>query len=107
MNLLPGQKGKNYKENIDYITDKYDNNETKKHGGNNRVLYLLTERSFDLMSNSFNMRNRYITNISSNVKCVNIAMCIENSTIGFIKNSFDGVVNTIRQFKFSKSFEPK
>ena len=36
------------------------------------------------------------------VAAVNIAMCIENSTIGFIKSSFDGVVNTIRQFKFSK-----
>jgi very-short-patch-repair endonuclease len=93
---------KNYRENIDYITTKYENNEAKKHGGNNRACYLITERSFVLMSNSFNMRNRYISNISDNIKCVNIAMCIENSTIGFIKNSFEGVVNMIRQQKFDK-----
>ena len=93
---------KNYKENKHYIIDKNYAVKPIKRGGHNKVRFLVTEECFNLIYNSFNMRNRYITNISSNVKCVNIAMCIENSTIGFIKNSFDGVVNTIRQFKFSK-----
>ena len=63
---------------------------------------MLTEYTFELLKNSYNLRNKYITNISENVKCINIGMCIENQTIGFIENSFSEIFNTKRQFKFDK-----
>lgn len=92
---------KNFIENKHYTIEK-NNVEKKTHGGNNKITYLLTEECFELISNSYNMRNRYITSVSSNIKCVNVAMCIENSTVGFIANSFDGIVKTKRQQKLGR-----
>jgi very-short-patch-repair endonuclease len=86
---------KNYKENIHYITQKT----TKKgHGGQNKTTFLLTETAFELLKNSYNLRNRYIVNVSDTVKSVNIGMCVENQTIGFIENSFKGVIKCKRQY---------
>jgi very-short-patch-repair endonuclease len=86
---------KNYKENIHYITQKI----TKKgHGGHNKTTFLLTETAFELLKNSYNLRNRYIVNVSDTVKSVNIGMCVENQTIGFIENSFKGVIECKRQY---------
>jgi very-short-patch-repair endonuclease len=92
---------KNYKENIHYIIKKMNNN-IKKYGGNNKIDYLLTEEAFELLKNSFNLRNRYIININDNVKQINLCMCIENQTIGFIENSYKDVVNVKRQFMINK-----
>lgn len=95
---------KNYKENIHYIikTDtcknKINNDGTKKHGGQNKIIYMLTEEAFELMKNSYNLRNRYIVNINDNVKQINIGMCIENQTIGFIENSYINILNIKRQY---------
>ena len=89
---------KNYKENTHYIIDNGSKNVTSR-GGNNRIDYFLTKDCFDLICNSYNMRNRYIQTIGSSIKCVNIAMSIENSTIGFIENSLKGVVGMKRQEK--------
>jgi very-short-patch-repair endonuclease len=59
---------------------------------------MLTEETFDLLKNTYNFRNRYIADASTNIKIVSpFAMCIENQTIGFIANAFEGVVETIRQ----------
>ena len=93
---------KNYKENIHYI--KYINIKTdvKQNGGQNKIIYLLTEEAFELFKNSYNFRNRYIVDINDNIKCVNIGMCVENQTIGFIENSFKDVLNCKRQHKFDK-----
>ena len=41
----------------------------------------------------------YCIKILAELLANNIAMCIENQTIGFIANSFDGIIETIRQFK--------
>jgi very-short-patch-repair endonuclease len=87
---------KNYKENVHYIIQ--TQRETKKGwGGQNKKTFLLTEVAFELLKNSYNMRNRYIVNVSDTVTCVNIGMCIENQTIGFIENSFKGVIECRRQ----------
>jgi very-short-patch-repair endonuclease len=87
---------KNYTENTHYIITKLD----YKKNGRPKINYMLTEKAFELLKNSFNFRNRYIVNIADNITCTNnIAMCIENQTIGFIVNSFDGIIETIRQFK--------
>lgn len=95
---------KNYKENIHYIIEPYIKpasiNNTR--GGHNKILYKLTESAFNLLKNSYNLRNRYLVNISDNVKQINIGMCIENQTIGFIENAFNGIIDVKRQYKFGK-----
>jgi very-short-patch-repair endonuclease len=90
---------KNYKENVHYITQKVTHCQTKKgSGGHNKKIFLLTETAFELLKNSYNLRNRYIVNVSDTVKSVNIGMCVENQTIGFIENSFKGVIECKRQY---------
>ncbi len=100
---------KNYKENIHYIIEKniYNNinntnNAIKKNGGQNKINYLLTEEAFELLKNSYNLRNKYIVNVNDNVKQINLCMCIENQTIGFIENSYKDILNVKRQFYIGK-----
>jgi very-short-patch-repair endonuclease len=92
---------KNYKENIHYIIKKanYDKN---KHGGQNKIDYILTEEAFELLKNTFNLRNKYIIDINDNIKQINLCMCIENQTIGFIENSYKDILNMKRQFRIGK-----
>jgi very-short-patch-repair endonuclease len=95
---------KNYRENIHYITEK-DNLtsvDNKYGGGQNKITFMLTESAFEILKNSFNLRNRYIVNISDNVKCINIGMCIENQTIGFIENTYSNMLNVKRQYTIGK-----
>jgi len=73
-------------------------NYEKKHGGHNKIDYILTEEAFELLKNTFNLRNKYIVNINDNVKEINLCMCIENQTIGFIENSYKDILNTKRQY---------
>ena len=85
---------KNYKENIHYIIENNNNNNynnIKKYGGHNKINYLLTEEAFELLKNSFNLRNKYIVNINDNMKQINLCMPIENQTIGFIENSYKDI----------------
>lgn len=91
---------KNYKENVHYI--KRNVSKKKGNGGQNKIIFLLTETAFELLKNSYNFRNRYIVEISNTIKSVNIGMCIENQTIGFIQNSFNGVIECKRQFIMGK-----
>ena len=112
--LIPlyGKKGnitrhlkKNYRENIHYIIKKGNlTNIDKTLGGSglNKVTFMLTESAFEILKNSFNLRNRYIVNISDNVKCINIGMCIENQTIGFIENTYSNMLNVKRQYTIGK-----
>jgi very-short-patch-repair endonuclease len=93
---------KNYKNGIHYIITKI---ETKIHkrGGQNKNKYMLTEKTFELFKNSFNLRNKYIVDITDNIEYVNsIGMCIENQTIGFIENTFKDVLNIKRQYTMGK-----
>ena len=93
---------KKYKENIHYIRQYDDNKNIKQNGGQNKITYLLTEEAFELFKNSYNFRNRYIIDINDKIKCVNVGMCIENQTIGFIENSFKGIIDCKRQFIINK-----
>ena len=94
---------KNYTVNVHYIIDKNKNINIKKYGGQNKIEYYLTEETFELLKNSYNLRNRYIVNVSDNVKQINaICMCIENQTIGFIENSYKDILNLKRQFMIGK-----
>jgi len=93
---------KNYKENIHYIIERKKFKTIKQNGGQNKITYLLTENAFEILKNSYNLRNRYIVDISENVKQINIGMCIENQTIGFISNAYSNMLNVKRQFTIGK-----
>ena len=93
---------KNYKENIHYIVEKDNFKNTPKYGGQNKIVFMLTESVYELLKNSYNLRNRYIVDISDKVKYVNIGMCIENQTIGFIENAYSNMLNVKRQYGFGK-----
>jgi very-short-patch-repair endonuclease len=93
---------KNYRENVHYIIQKDNFKNMKKNGGQNKILFMLTDEAFELLKNSYNLRNRYIVEINDNIKCVNIGMCIENQTIGFIENSYKNILNLKRQYKLGK-----
>lgn len=88
---------KNYKKNINYIKKKDKINKCGS-GGYNKITYLLKEETYDLLKNSYNLRNRYITDIANNIKQVKLCMCIENQTIGFIQNTYNNIVNCKRQY---------
>ena len=96
---------KNYKENVHYIVKKGGlTNANKKLGyaGLNKITYMLTEPAFELFKNTYNLRNKYIVNLSDTVKYVNIGMCIENQTIGFIENVYSNMLNVKRQYTIGK-----
>ena len=92
---------KNFRENVHYIVHK-NNHKGLKHGGHNKIDYCLTDEAFELLQNSYNLRNRYIVDVSDSVKQVKICMCIENQTIGFIANAFKDVVDVRRQYVIGK-----
>jgi very-short-patch-repair endonuclease len=107
---LAGQKSnlvhnlkKNYRENVHYIETKTQTvNHIKRNGGQNKVTIMLTEEAFEIFKNSYNMRNRYIVDVSKDVKCVKFGMCIENQTIGFIANAYSNVLDVKRQHIMGK-----
>jgi very-short-patch-repair endonuclease len=92
---------KNYRENVHYV--KYHvktiSPDIKQHGGNNRIVYMLTEEAFELFKNSFNFRNKYIVAASEKAHVVRFSMCIEGQTIGFIENAYSGACAMSRQFQ--------
>jgi very-short-patch-repair endonuclease len=92
---------KNYRENVHYIETNAANT-PKTHGGHNKITFMLTEEAFEIFKNSFNMRNRYIVDVTQEVKIVKFAMCIETQTIGFIANAYSNVLNVKRQHIMGK-----
>jgi hypothetical protein len=97
---------RNYRENIHYTRSQLKVvNETKKqNGGQNRIVYMLTEEAFELFKNSFNFRNKYIVAASQQVHVVRFPMCIEGQTIGFIENAYRGLRAMSRQFRIGHYF---
>jgi hypothetical protein len=97
---------KNYRENIHYTKSqlKVVNETKKRNGGQNRIVYMLTEEAFELLKNSFKLRSKYIVDVSDNVKCVKFPMCIEAQTIGFIENAYRELRAMTRQFQIGPYF---
>ena len=96
---------KNYRENIHYI--KYPvmaDGKPNKHGGHNRIVYMLTEEAFELFKNAFNFRTKYLVAASEQIHVVKFPMCIESQTIGFIENAYSGVRAMSRQFRIGPYF---
>jgi hypothetical protein len=71
----------------------------KQNGGQNRIIYMLTEEAFELFKNSFNFRNKYLVAASEQIQVVKFPMCIEGQTIGFIENAYSGLRAMSRQFQ--------
>ena len=90
----------NFKENVHYIKEKVNNNKKEGRGGRNKINYLLTNETFELVKSSFNLKHRYLTKINDNCNHVNIVMSLENQTIGFIENSFKDILKIKRQKSF-------
>ena len=92
---------KNYRENIHYTRSQLKVvNETKKqNGGQNRIVYMLTEEAYELFKNSFNFRTKYLVTASEQIQVVKFPMCIEAQTIGFIENAYSGACAMSRQFQ--------
>ena len=90
---------KNFKENINFIKKK-NTLKTNHRGGHNKINYMLTEKAFELVKNTYNLKHRYLTKINDNILHINIIMSNENQTIGFIENSFKNVIDVKRQYIF-------
>jgi very-short-patch-repair endonuclease len=95
---------KNFKENIHFIIKQNvkTNRAGENRGGHNKIDYMFTEETFELIKNTYNLKYRYLTKINDNSIHVNILMNIENQTIGFIENSFKNVIDVRRQYSFGK-----
>jgi len=65
---------------------------------------LLTVETFNLVKNSYNLKNRYIKQINDNCGHVNVVMTIETQTIGFIENSFSDALKLKRQKRFGSYY---
>lgn len=89
---------KNFKVNVHYV-EKKQNEKLNQRGGHNRIHMLLSEECYELVKNTYNLKNRYIKKINENFEHVNVVMAIETQTIGFIENSFSGTLKTKRQKK--------
>jgi very-short-patch-repair endonuclease len=77
---------KNMKENINFSLIK--NKEKKKgRGGSNLHKYYLNKESYELLKNSYNLRNKRIIND----KNINILLPIETRTISIIINAFQDI----------------
>jgi|SaaInlStandDraft_5_1057022.scaffolds.fasta_scaffold13205_1 very-short-patch-repair endonuclease len=100
--LLVRHLKKNYKEHIHYIVKNNEFKNNLKRGGHNRITYKITKETFELFKNTYNLRNNYIVEVNDEIKHINIGMCIENQTIGFIKNSYDNIFNMKRQYSIGK-----
>lgn len=87
----------NFKENIHYEKNILPKNKGKF----TTIKYNLTDETYDLMENTFNRRNRNIIE-SSKIKQINLLMCLETQTIGFITQCFDGIYPYFRQYSIEK-----
>jgi very-short-patch-repair endonuclease len=91
---------RHFKEGIHYIIV-YPNKGKKTNGysGQNKQTYLLTEETYELVKSSYNLKHRYLSKVMD-VKMVNpLLMTIENSTIGFICDMLNNVIECKRQHR--------
>jgi very-short-patch-repair endonuclease len=96
---------KHFQENIHFICYRDTAQRVNRYGGSSKQIFMLTQETFELIENTYNLKHRYVTKINSTTNHVNsIMMSIENASIGFICNCIDGVIEHKRQFKVDKYF---
>lgn len=85
---------KHFKQDIHFVISKEKPNGS--YGGHNKETILLNDKTYELIKNSYNLKNRYITNIKSqNPFLTNI----ESNTLGFIETILKDIIECKRQFK--------
>lgn len=89
---------KNFTENTHYAK-KPIINKILGRGGHNKIHVYLTEETFELVKNTYNLKHRYVKHLNKDCEHKNVVMSIENQTIGFLENAFNGVYATKRQQK--------
>jgi hypothetical protein len=90
---------KNCRENVHYVIIKHRKEYKKKHGGHNYICYMLTEATYNMVKNTYNLRIRNIVDVANGVKQMNLVMCIEGQTLGHIEKCLDGIVVMKRQYR--------
>ena len=88
---------KNLTKGIHYQEQRPSMNDRR--GGHNKIDMFLTEEACELVKETYKLRNRYITN-GDKVKQVRVIMTLENQTIGFIENCFNGTFEVTREKVF-------
>ena len=70
-------------------------------GGKNKELIMINDKTFELISNSYNLKNRYVSNtIIKNPFLTNI----ESNTVGFIQSILNNIIDCKRQYKVGRYF---
>ena len=87
---------KNFIEDVHFILEP-QKEKLSQRGGHNCIHMWLTVEAFDLVKNTYNLKNRYIKKINENCGQVNFMMAIEAQTIGFIENAFSSALKLKRQ----------
>ena len=90
---------KNYRENVHYVIIKRRKEDKQKRGGQNYIGYMLTETTYNMVKNTYNLRIRNIVDVVDCVKQMNLVMCIEGQTLGHIEKCLDGIAVMKRQYR--------
>lgn len=93
---------KNFQKEVDYTVKQLLCEEEKKWGGQNKLQFLMTKETYELLCSSYNLRNKCVDRINdTRIKCIMLG--VEHSTINFICNCLKSMKLTLkRQFKVSK-----
>lgn len=86
---------KNFKLNTNYIINKTNKD---GRGGQNEETILLTNDTFELIKNSYNLKNKYITKFKDTTLVNTFIMNLETSTIGFIQKIFENIIIVKREY---------
>jgi very-short-patch-repair endonuclease len=100
------KQGKDYtisKTNIKYPLDD-EPSKIRGGAGRNKENILLNHQTFELIKNSYNLKNRYITKIDNNNIQNPFLTNIESNTIGFIQTILKNIIECKRQFKVGKYY---
>jgi len=90
---------KHFKQDLDFTIFNIKSNNIK--GGRPKETILLNHNTFELIKNSYNLKNRYMTNIKSeNPFLTNI----ESNTLGFMQTILKDIIECKRQFKVGKYY---
>lgn len=92
---------KHFKQDEDYIISK--EKPKGSYGGRNKEVILLNSKTFELIKNSYNLKNRYITKVDNNIQNPFLTN-IESNTIGFIQTILKDIIECKRQFKVGKYY---
>lgn len=97
---------KYFKNDEDYIIKKgYKIADVKAYqGGHNYETINITQVAFDLIVNSYNLKNKYVTKVGNTTFVNSVLMSLENSTIGFIYNCLENFIEIQRQYKVTQYF---